>query len=192
VECPGGRGWRPKIWKGRGLHPGGHMAMLWPVSTGSAQGPPQRGGSIPDDPPINTEALVVTPKVVIHPHALEYSFASSSGPGGQNVNKKATKCTLRVTLDELPLTGEQLARLCVLGSRYVTDDGEMVITADEHRSQPRNKGECIDKLSEIIRQCLVAPKVRRKTKPSRGSKERRLKEKKVRGDIKKKRRSDPD
>jgi len=145
---------------------------------------------IPDDPPINTEAVVVTPAVIIHPHALEFSFVSSSGPGGQNVNKKATKCTLRVTLDELPLTAEQLARLCMLGARYVTDDGELVITADEHRSQPRNKGECIEKLSTLVRQCLVAPKVRRKTKPSRRAKERRLKEKKVRGDIKKKRRGE--
>lgn len=166
------------------MHPGRHMAMLWPVSIG----PTHARGSVPDDPPLNTEVVVVTPAVIIHPHALEFSYAGSSGPGGQNVNKRATKCTLRVTLDELPLSAEQLTRLCALGARYVTDDGELVITSDEHRSQPRNKSECIDKLTTIIRQCLVAPRVRRKTKPSRGSKERRLKEKKVRGAIKRNRR----
>ena len=154
---------------------------------GVSSGPVHSKTSIPDDPPLNTEAVVVTPAVTIHPHALDFSFSSSSGPGGQNVNKRSTKCSLRVTLDELPLTAAQLTRLCNLGARYVTDDGELLISADEHRSQPRNKAECVEKLCTLIRQSLVAPRARIKTKPSRGSKERRLKEKKSRGEIKRNR-----
>jgi ribosome-associated protein len=144
------------------------------------------------DLPIAQGDVRAAPGVVISAGSLHFSFVSSSGPGGQNVNKRATKCTLRVALAELPLDAEALARLCRLGARYVTDDGELVIAMDEHRSQPRNKEACIERLRELVQQSLVKPKVRKKTKPSRGAKERRLGEKKRQGDRKRQRRDSGD
>lgn len=115
---------------------------------------------------------------------LEFSFVSSSGPGGQNVNKRATKCQLRVRLADLPLTPGQIARLTNLAGSAVTLEGDLLITADEYRSQPRNKDACIDRFAELVRRALVPPKVRRATRPSRGSVERRLQEKRVRSERK--------
>jgi ribosome-associated protein len=126
--------------------------------------------------------------VVIRAEVLSFSFVASQGPGGQNVNKRATKCVLRVRLDELPLTAEQLARLCRVAPSRVTQDGELVVTSDEHRSQERNRTACVGRLRELVRQSLVAPKVRRPTKPSRGAKERRLEGKRQRADTKRRRR----
>lgn len=118
---------------------------------------------------------------------MEFKFSSSSGPGGQNVNKRATKCLLRVRLAGLPLTHAQHSRLVHLAGSAITDGGELLITADDNRSQIRNRDECIEKFAALLRRCLVAPKVRRPTRPSRGSKERRLKAKRITSDRKKKR-----
>lgn len=143
-----------------------------------------------EDPWPESGDIVVAPGVVISGAALTYSFVSSSGPGGQNVNKKATKCTLRVSLESLPLHADQLARLCRIASRYLTDDNELVISADEHRSQPRNKGECADKLRIMVLECLKPPKIRKATKPSRSQKERRIRDKKLNSSRKRDRRPD--
>lgn len=129
----------------------------------------------------------LAPGVIVPEAALSFSFASSSGPGGQNVNKRATKAVLRVRLVDLPIPLDALARLRTLGSLYLTTHDELVIPADENRSQERNKDEAIERLSDLVRRALVRPKVRRATKPSRGSKERRLTEKKRRGEIKRRR-----
>ena len=118
---------------------------------------------------------------------LEFSFVASAGPGGQNVNKRATKAQLRVRLADLPLTHAQQGRLARLAGSLLTASGDLLIIADDRRSQGQNKSACVDRLSALVKQALVAPKVRRPTKPSRGSKERRLQEKKVRGQIKRRR-----
>ncbi len=144
----------------------------------------------PEPPTPGPDDLVVTPRVVIPVAMLTFSFAGSSGPGGQNVNKRATKCILRVSLPELPLRADQLERLAANGSRYLTDAGELVIPSDEHRTAPRNKAECLEKLRTLIAQSLVAPKKRMPTKPSKRAKQRRLDDKKKRGEIKKRRRGD--
>lgn len=144
----------------------------------------------PEPPTPGPDDLVVTPRVVVPVAALTFSFAGSSGPGGQNVNKRATKCILRVSLAELPLRADQLERLAANGSRYLTEAGELVIPSDEHRTAPRNKAECLEKLRTLIAQSLVAPKKRKPTKPSKRAKQRRLDEKKKRGEIKKRRRGE--
>ena len=136
--------------------------------------------------------IMVTPSVVIPSEVLHYSFARSSGPGGQNVNKRSTKCTLRVALAELPLGADQLTRLCAMGARYVTDDGELVISCDEHRSAPRNKAGCGERLRELVARSLVAPRVRKATRPSRGARERRLGDKRANSDRKRGRRGGDD
>lgn len=143
-----------------------------------------------NDPSLNPNHLRLAPNVMVPEEVLRFSFASSSGPGGQNVNKKATKAVLRIRVVDLPISPAARHRLRDLAGRQLTDDDELVISGDEERSQERNKALTIERLGELVRQALVVPKVRRATKPSRGSKERRLEEKKRRGEAKRRRSSD--
>jgi len=136
----------------------------------------------------NIPGIRLCPGVIVPDAALAFTFVSSSGPGGQNVNKRATKASLRVRLVDLPMPPAPLDRLRAAAGPYLVGDGELLITADEFRSQERNRSACIERLSTLVRQAMVRPKTRRATKPTRGSKERRLSEKKRRGDIKKTRR----
>jgi ribosome-associated protein len=130
----------------------------------------------------------LAPGVFVRADALRFAFSSSSGPGGQNVNKRATKAELRVRLLELPISAGARHRLERLASHRVTGDGELVIEADEHRSQSQNKAACVDRLGELVLLALPEPKVRKKTRPSAGSKARRLESKKRRGKTKQGRR----
>lgn len=118
------------------------------------------------------------------PDVVKFSFSRSGGPGGQNVNKVSTKAELRVKLADLPIPGRVKTRLATLAGRRVNDEGELVLVSEAERSQSGNRAECMAKLRELLVQALAEPKIRRKTKPSRGSKERRIREKKSRGDIK--------
>jgi ribosome-associated protein len=133
---------------------------------------------------MDADGLIVHGRLIAHADALRASYSSSSGPGGQNVNKRATKCQLRIALVDLALTPAQLARLETLASMYTTTMGELLITSDEHKSQERNRDECIHRLRTLVQRAMIAPKIRKKTKPTRGSKERRITEKKRRGDVK--------
>jgi len=142
------------------------------------------------DPAFNPNHVRLAPNVMVPEELLRFSFASSSGPGGQNVNKKATKAVLRVRVNDLPISPAARHRLRDLAGRQLTDEDELVISGDEERSQERNKALTIDRLGDLVRQALVPPKVRRATKPSRGSKERRLAEKKHRGEAKRRRSGD--
>jgi ribosome-associated protein len=123
--------------------------------------------------------------------ALDVSYTLGSGPGGQNVNKRATACRLRVALSDLPLSDAQRRRLRVRAGQRMTKDGELVIESSEHRTQNQNRRECMGKLRELIIQSLAPPKKRIPTRPTRGSKERRLEAKKQRGQIKKMRKNPP-
>lgn len=121
---------------------------------------------------------------------VRFSFSRSAGPGGQNVNKLATKAELRVWLNDLPIPHRALGRLRAMAGSRVTDAGELILVAQSDRSQHRNREICLEKLRELIERALVEPKVRRKTKPSKGSVERRIREKKSRSKIKRDRRGE--
>jgi len=106
---------------------------------------------------------------------LTWSFARSGGPGGQNVNKVASKAVLRWDLNASPGVPEDVKeRLRRLARRRVTRDGVLVLTSQRHRDQERNREDCREKLRELVRAAAVVPKVRKKKKPTRASKERRL------------------
>jgi ribosome-associated protein len=113
------------------------------------------------------------------------SFIRSSGPGGQNVNKLATAVQLRFDVRRSPsLPNEVRARLERIAGRRLTRDGVLVITAQRHRTQERNRDDALTRLIEMIRAAAVRPTPRRPTRPTLGSKVRRLEGKKRRGGIK--------
>src|SRR3954469_5782781 len=106
---------------------------------------------------------------------LRFGFSRSSGPGGQNVNKVNTKTELRVGLAALHgMSDRALGRLKALAGRKLLPDGDILLTADTERTQESNRRACLEKLRDLISQAMVEPKVRRKSKPSKGSKKRRL------------------
>ena len=134
----------------------------------------------------------IAPGVRVAEAVLRFSFVAASGPGGQNVNKRATKAVLRVALDDLPVSDRVRARLARLGKGWlVGDDGELVIAADEHRSQRRNRQACLDRLRELMVRAMAKPKPRVPTKPGRGAVERRLRAKREQSEKKRRRQDGP-
>lgn len=124
--------------------------------------------------------------------SIQFSFSRSSGPGGQAVNKVNTRAELRIALDDLQgLNDADRSRLRTKAGQRLTNDGEIVITADTHRSQRDNRNECIDRLVELVNAALKRPKPRKRTRPSRAQKEARLRAKREHSE-KKKRRRPPD
>jgi ribosome-associated protein len=127
----------------------------------------------------------ITDRISIEERELEERFVRASGPGGQNVNKLSTAVQLRFDVRRSPsLSADVRTRLERLAGRRLTRDGVLVIMAQRHRTQERNRQDALDRLVELIRQASVAPTPRRPTKPTRGSKERRLAGKKNRSSIK--------
>lgn len=117
---------------------------------------------------------------------LEIDYIRSPGPGGQNVNKVSSAAQLRFDLMGSPSLPEPLKlRAAALAGSRLTTEGVIVITANRLRSQPQNREDAIDRLTQILRAALVPPKPRRPTKPTFGSKQRRLEGKTQRGAIKK-------
>lgn len=122
--------------------------------------------------------IIINETIQIPDEELEWSFARSGGPGGQNVNKVASKATLRWNFTSSnALTADVKDRLQVRYPYRVTNEGEVVITSQKTRDQDRNKQDCLEKLIGMIRAVLVVPKPRKKTKPTRASKARRVAEK---------------
>ncbi|MDP0928067.1 MULTISPECIES: alternative ribosome rescue aminoacyl-tRNA hydrolase ArfB [Paracoccus] len=129
--------------------------------------------------------IYVTENLVIEEWELSEQFIQAQGPGGQNVNKVETAVQLRFEAERSPNLSDQVKRrLRRLAGRRWTSDGAVVIQSQETRSQSRNRAIARERLAELIRNALVAPKRRIATRPTLASKKRRLKAKTVRGQVK--------
>ncbi len=134
----------------------------------------------------------VTAHISIDEREIEESFVRASGPGGQNVNKLATAVQLRFDVRGSPsLTDDERARLERLAGARLTRDGVLVILAQRHRTQARNRQDALDRLIDLIRRAAIAPRLRRPTRPTRASRERRIEGKKHRAGVKRQRRAKP-
>ena len=133
--------------------------------------------------------IVITPSFSIDENELQFAFVRSSGPGGQNVNKVATAVQLRFDVIHSSLPEEVKERLSHIAGNKITSDGELLIEAKKFRTQEQNREEAVSRLIDLLQRAFTKPKRRKKTKPTTESRERRLKEKKVRGEIKKIRQS---
>src|SRR3546814_14654156 len=115
----------------------------------------------------------ITGRISLDPREIEVSFIRASGPGGQNVNKVATAMQLRFDVRQSPsLPDDVRARLEKLAGNRLTLDGVLILTAQQHRSQERNRQDAIDRLAALTRQAAVAPTARRPTRPPTGSTQR--------------------
>ena len=130
-------------------------------------------------------ALVITPDIVIPDEELEWKFIRSSGPGGQNVNKVSSAAQLRFLLPQnssLPVAARN--RLRRLAGQKLIDDGTILFKSMSERSQEGNRRAALARLEALLRAALVEPKIRKKTRPTKGSMERRIESKKRRGATK--------
>jgi ribosome-associated protein len=131
--------------------------------------------------------IEITPSFSIDENELQFTFVRSSGPGGQNVNKVATAAQLRFDLNQSSLPVEVKERLMHIAPNKITTEGELIIEAKRFRTQEQNREDALNRLIELLRRAFEKPKPRRKTKPTAASQQRRLKQKKQRGEIKKSR-----
>ena len=122
--------------------------------------------------------------VILPEEALSERFLAATGPGGQNVNKVATACQLRVDVFKLGLSPYAYERLKIIAGSRMTTSGELVITARNYRTQEANREDARARLAEMIAQAHIVQRKRRPTKPSRAAKAKRVDQKKQRSEVK--------
>ena len=137
--------------------------------------------------------IKITETFRIDERELQFEYIRASGPGGQNVNKVATAVQLRFDITNSPsLASDLKGRLIQLSGNRVNADGVLLIEAKRFRTQDRNREDAILRFTELLKKASIAPRKRTKTKPTRASKEKRLKAKKIKGEVKSLRRKPSD
>jgi ribosome-associated protein len=132
--------------------------------------------------------LEITDRLRLPEEELQWRFVRSSGPGGQNVNKVASKAVLRWDLAGSPSLPEDVkARLRTQERGRITVEGELILSSQRYRDQERNKQDCLSKLLDLLRRAAMPARKRRPTRPTRASRQRRLREKRHRSTAKKQR-----
>ncbi len=129
--------------------------------------------------------IEISPSLKIDERELTFDYIRAAGPGGQNVNKVATAVQLRFDIwenDSLPI--DVKARLVKLAGKRVTNEGILIIEARRFRTQEQNRADAIERFVTLSQKSLEAPKPRRKTRPTAGSREKRLQSKKNRSEVK--------
>jgi ribosome-associated protein len=135
----------------------------------------------------------VTGQISIPRSELRFTFVRSSGPGGQNVNKVASKAVLRWAAAASPSVSEDVRqRLLARNVRRINDRGELILTSQRYRDQAKNIEDCLIKLKAIIQGAAVRPRARKKTRPPQKAREARLQEKRAVGETKRRRRTPAD
>ena len=135
----------------------------------------------------------ITDAISIDEAEIEESFVRASGPGGQNVNKLSTAVQLRFDIMHSPHLPEDVRqRAARLAGRRLTKEGVIVLIAQRHRTQERNRADALERLVALLQEAAVRPTPRRATRPTRASRERRIDTKKRRADVKRLRKSDFD
>lgn len=136
--------------------------------------------------------IEITPSYSVDESELQLAFVRSSGPGGQNVNKVATAVQLRFDVLHSSLPEDVKGRLKNIAGNKITSDGELLIEARKFRTQEQNREEALKRFVELVQRAFKKPKLRTRTKPTAASREKRLQQKRQRGEIKKIRQSRPD
>ncbi|MFN2196318.1 MAG: alternative ribosome rescue aminoacyl-tRNA hydrolase ArfB [Anaerolineales bacterium] len=137
--------------------------------------------------------IEVTPTLAIPESELQFDFIRSSGPGGQNVNKVATGVQLRFNVSAAAtLPDDVKQRLHRLAGKRINAEGELIIEARRYRSQEKNRSDAVQRLVALLQSAAEKPKKRKKTKPTAAAREKRLSDKKKRGELKRERRTRPE